>query len=100
MRTTFEYCNEEQAIKILQKLKKNKGNKKQRIIICTIDFDNDTQIRKTASPDEGCILIRNSEMILLNKDDYVPHMELYSIIQDMNNIRSKGVMHDIIWGSG
>ncbi len=27
MKTTFEYCSEEQAIKILQKLKKNKGNK-------------------------------------------------------------------------
>lgn len=100
MKTTFEYCSEEQAIKILQKLKKNKGNKKRRIIICTIDFDNDVETRKMASPDEGCILIKKSEMIILNKDEFVPHMELYSVIQKMDSVRPEGVMHDIIWGGG
>lgn len=98
MKTTFEYLDMDTAIKRLQEIKKL--NRKRRITICTIDFDNDIETVKSASPDEGCTLIRNSKTIILNGDQYFPHMELYSIMQDINNIKSVGTMHDIILCGG
>lgn len=101
MKATFEYCNVDQAIKIFQRMKKdNKSGKKRRIVICTINFDEDTETRKVANPEEGCVLASNSKTIILNNDDLFPHMELYSILQDINNIRCSGIMHDIILCSG
>lgn len=101
MKTTIEYCDEDKAIKILRKIKKdNKAGKKRGVVICTINFDEDTEIRKVANPEEGCILVKNSKTIILNNDNFFPHMELYSIIQDINNIRKRGIMHDIIFFSG
>lgn len=100
-KTTVEYCDIDRAIKILQKMKKdNKYGKNRRIIISTIDFDVDVETKKTATPDEGCVLVRKAETIVLNNDVYFPHMELYSILQDINDIRRKGIMHDIVLCSG
>lgn len=100
-KTTVEYCDIDRAIKILQKMKKdNKSGKSRRIIISTIDFDDDVETRKTATPDEGCVLVRKAETIVLNDDVLFPHMELYSIFQDINDIRRRGIMHDIILCSG
>lgn len=101
MKTTIEYCDEDKAIKILKKMKKeNKSGKKRRIVICTFNFDEDTETRKVASPEEGCLLVKKAETIILDDDVYFPHMELYSIFQDIHDIRRKGVMHDIILCSG
>lgn len=100
-KTRVEYCDIDRAIKILQKMKKvNKSGKNRRIIISTIDFAEDMETRKTATPDEGCVLVRKAETIILNDDVFFPHMELYSIFQDINNIRRSGIMHDIILCSG
>lgn len=96
MRTTFEYMKADDAIRKLQELKKR--NKKAKILICTIDFDKDSEQRKTATPDEGCGLVRRSKSIILNEDPFIPHMELYSVVQnDLENIIKTGVMHDIIF---
>lgn len=92
----FEYISEDKAIEKLQQLKRE-HKKNRKIIICTIDFDNDTEIRKTATPDEGCSLVKRSKTIFLDNDKYFPHMELYSAAQDINNIQAIGIMHDIIW---
>lgn len=100
-KAAVEYCNIDKAIEILQKMKKeNKSGKKRRIIISTIDFDEDIQTRKTATPEEGCVLVRKAETIVLNDDIFFTHMELYSIFQDINDIRRNGIMHDIILCSG
>ena len=62
------------------------------------DFDNDEESRKTATPDEGCVLVRKSKTIIINEDTFIPHMELYSVQQnDIENIIKKGIMHDIIF---
>lgn len=99
MKTTFEYIDADRAIEKLKNLKKD--NKKRKIIICTIDFENEIEIRKTASPDEGCVLVEKSKSIIYNNDTYFPHMELYSIIQkDISNVQASGIMHDIIWCHG
>ena len=96
MKQTYDVLSVDDAIDRLKKIK-NK-NPQERIIICTIDFENDSETRKSCSPDEGCLLIRKSNTIVYNGDKFLPHMEVYSIRQkDIKNIIRKGVMHDIIW---
>lgn len=95
MSSIRKFSNVDGAIKSLQDLKKD--GKNGTIIICTIDFDHDEESRKIATPDEGCVLVRKSKTIIINEDEYIPHMELYSMAQnDLENIIPKGVMHDII----
>lgn len=99
MRSTFEFSDYDSAIKKLQEMKNNNENKNDKIVICTIDFDKNEESRKTATTDDGCILVRKSKTIIINEDTYIPHIELYSIKQDdINNIIKKGIMHDIIYG--
>ena len=96
MNSTFKFTNVDSAIEKLQELKKE--NKNIRIIICTVDFDNDEEFRKTATPDEGCVLVKKSKTIIINEDTFIPHIELYSVKQnDLENIIKKGIMHDIIF---
>ena len=93
---SFKFTDVDDAIRKLQDLKKE--NKKGRIVICTIDFDNDKESRTTATPDEGCLLVRRSKTIIMNEDTFIPHMELYSRKQtDIENIIKEGIMHDIIF---
>jgi len=97
MNSDFKIINIDDAIKRLQSLKKK--NNKQMVVICTIDFDNDQEIGiKKATPDEGCTLIKKSKSIIMNEDEFLSHMELYSIEQNnIENIIKKGVVHDIIF---
>lgn len=96
MNSTFKFTDVDSAIQKLQDLKKE--NKNGRIVICTIDFDNDKESRKTTTSDEGCVLVRKSKTIVINEDTIIPHMELYSVVQnDLENIIKKGIMHDIIF---
>lgn len=93
----FKFTDVDDAIKKLQDLKKE--NKKGRIVIYTIDYDNDKESRTTATPDEGCLLVRRSQTIIMNEDTFIPHMELYSKKQsNIENIIREGIMHDIIFG--
>ena len=93
---SFRFTDVDDAIKKLQDLKKE--NIKGEIVIYTIDFDNDKESRTTATPDEGCLLVRRSKTIIMNEDTYIPHMELYSKKQtDIENIIPEGIMHDIIF---
>lgn len=96
MNSIRKFSDVDSAIKELESLKK-KDEKNRTIVICTIDFNNDEESRKVATPDEGCVLVRKSKTIIINEDEYIPHMELYSTLQnDLENIIPKGVMHDII----
>lgn len=95
---TFKFSNCDEAIEKLQELKKE--NRKREIVICTIDYDKDKESRKVATPDEGCVLIKRSKTIIINEDEFIPHMELYSTKQtDLENIIRRGIMHDIIYGT-
>lgn len=95
MSSAFKFTDIDSAIKKLQDLKRK--NKDVTIVICTIDFDNDMESRKMATPDEGCILVKRSKTIIINEDEFIPHMELYSTKQnDLENIIRSGLMHDII----
>lgn len=97
MSTSFKIVNVDDAIKKLQDLKRVNNNST--ILICTIDFDNDEERQMTATPEEGCILVKKSKTVILNEDEFIPHIELYSIEQkDISNIIRRGTMHDIIFG--
>lgn len=96
---TYEFSNYDNTIKMLQQMKKKGKNRKS--IVFTIDFDNDTESKSSITLDEGCILVKKSKTIIISKDVYIPHMQLFSTTQtDIENIRRKGIMHDIIFGSG
>lgn len=90
---SYEFLNVDDAVSKLPKIKK--GGKK--VLVCVINFDNEQEDRMAVTYDEGCKLIKNAKTIIHNDDPFIPHMELFSVIQkDINNIIKRGVMHDII----
>ena len=92
--STYELMTVDAAIQNLQDIKKK--NKKAKIVIGTIDFENDFESRVMTSPDEGCSLVRLSKTIVYNGDNYIPHMQLFTKKQDnIRNIQRIGVLHDI-----
>lgn len=96
---SYNFSNYDDAIIMLQRMKKQRRHKKS--IVFTIDFDNDTESKSAITFDEGCTLVKKSKTIIINEDVYIPHMQLFSTIQtDIENIRREGIVHDIIFGSG
>ena len=94
---TYEFSSYDEAIKILQSLKRE--GKDGKVIVFTINFDKNEESKKVVSPDEGCALVRRSQTIIINEDTYIPHMQLFSKKQsDIENIIRQGTMHDIIFG--
>lgn len=94
---SYIYLDGDKAIETLQKLKKK--NKKCKVIICTTDYDNNIEGDiKISTPDEGCVLVRKSKTIIINEDTFIPHMQLFSKQQNIENIIKEGVVHDIIFG--
>ena len=93
---TFGFVDIDTAIAELKKMKKE--NKK--AIVCIINFDNNTSERKIATYDESCEIIRNGVTIAHNRDEYISHIEVFSVKQkDMEHILPVGIMHDILIGS-
>lgn len=93
MRTSYRFIDIDEAIEELVKLKSS--GKKATVYI--FDYDNSKENRQSVSYDEGCRLIRNAKTIAHNDDPFVPHMELFSIVQeDVKSIVRRGIMHDII----
>jgi hypothetical protein len=83
-----------EAIFIMESLEKE--NKK--VVICEIDFDNDRESRKAATPREGSEIIMNGKTVVIHMDEFIPHIQVYSLFQkDLENIENKGIMHDIIF---
>lgn len=95
---TYEFTDYDKAIEMLQSMKKQGKNGK--IIVFTINFDDNTESKKITTPDDGCVLVRKSKTIIINEDTLLTHMQLYSHVQtDIENIIKKGIMHDIILGT-
>lgn len=96
---SYEFTDCDKAIEMLQNMKKNGQNGK--IVVFTINFDDNTECKKIATTDEGRVLVRKSKTIVINEDTFLPHMQLFSNTQtDIENIIKKGIMHDIILGGG
>ena len=93
----FTYIDCDEAIKKLEQLKKK--NKNCKVLICTVDFDNDKSESKIGTPEEGCVLIRKSKTVIYNEDTFIPHIQLFSKEQNIENIISQGIMHDIMVGN-
>lgn len=92
---TYDYSTIDEAIERLQKLKAEGKNPKN-VVILTMDFDNNTSSKKIATPDDGCLLVKKSKTIIMNEDEYIPHMQLFNTEQDIKNIIRRGIMHDIL----
>lgn len=96
---SYKFSNYDDAINMLQRMKKQGKNKKS--VVFTIDFDNDTEFKSSITLEEGCALVKKSKTIIINEDVYIPHMQLFSTAQtDIGSIKKEGIMHDIIFGGG
>ena len=91
---TFEIMSCDDAIALLQRIKKQ--NKDCRIVVTSFDFSNGNTQCKSETPDKVCILIENSNTVILNRDDFIPHMQLYSRHQIPQDIIREGIMHDVL----
>lgn len=91
----YDYSTIGEAIERLQKLK-TEGKNPKNVVILTMDFDNNTSSKKIASPDDGCLLVKKSKTIIMNEDEYIPHMQLFNTEQNIKNIIRRGIMHDIL----
>lgn len=94
MTQVYEYCSIDQAIEKLQGLKKK--NKKCKILICTINYDQKEEMQKVTTPEEGCELVKKAKSIFMNEGEIFEHMQLFSIVQDLESMRREGITHDII----
>jgi hypothetical protein len=89
----YGYYNIDQAIKKLQTLKKHE--KKCKILIYTIDYDQNEESEKLTTPDEGCELVKKAKSIFFNEGEVFEHMQLFSTSQSIEHITRAGIMHDI-----
>lgn len=96
MKEAYGYMDYDEAIEKIQKLKKK--NKNGKIFICTVNFDKDEYSQKVTTPEEGYLLVKKSKTIIMNEDTIIPHMQLFSKEQVLENIIRRGTMHDIIFG--
>lgn len=89
----YKFISYDKAIERLQNLESD-----DKILLYTIDFDNNIESQKVTTVDEGRLLIKKSRSIIINEDQYMPHIQLFSTIQrDIKNIIKKGTMHDLIY---
>ncbi len=91
---TYEVMSCDDAIKLLQELKKK--NKDCKVVVTSFDFDKNEEHRRVATPDKVCVLVKKSNTVILNADDFLPHMQLYSKNQIPENIVREGIMHDVL----
>jgi 23S rRNA A2030 N6-methylase RlmJ len=83
------------AIEIMESLKEEK----KKVIICEVNFENGEESRKIVEPNEGVILIEKAKTIVMNIDEYISHIQVFSTLQkDLENIKKEGIMYDIIFG--
>lgn len=90
---TFEIMTCDEAIKMLQRIKKQ--NKDCKVVVTSFDFDNGKSKWRSATPDRVCILVKKSNTVIINRDDFIPHLQLYSKTQIPENIVREGIMHDV-----
>lgn len=94
MTETYEAKSYDEAIAFLQKLKASGAECN--ITIYTFDFDKNLESHKVTTPEGVCILVEKSKTIIMNNDSFVPHMQLFSMVQSPENIVRKGIMHDVL----
>ena len=95
MKSNFEILSVDKAIKKLARIKKI-IRKSQFVLLISIMI----RLKKVvASYSESCNIIKNGMTITHNQDEYISHLEVFSVVQDINNILPKGTMHDILIGS-
>ena len=91
---TYDFICVDDAIEKLRNLEKK--NNRDRIIIWKIDFEKNSETKTISSADYGCRLAREAKSIIYNDDEYIPHLQLFTKMQEsIRNIQRIGVMYDI-----
>ena len=89
---SFDLIDIDKAISLLEKIKENNSN----VAVFIINFDENTSEMKNMSYNESCNIIHKGSTIAYNQDDFIPHIEVFSVVQkDKENILPIGIMHDI-----
>jgi len=71
--------------------------KKEKVLVYKINFDEMEERKKFVSKEECFILIENAKTIIFNEDDFISHMELFSVLQrDIENLTREGIMYDVL----
>ena len=91
---TFEIMTCDEAIKMLQRIKRQ--NRDCKVAVTSLNFDTDETKFKIVSPDGVCVLVQNSNTVIMNGDDFFPHIQLYSRKQIPEDIVREGIMHDVL----
>lgn len=94
MENTIEIIDIDEAIKRLKRFKKE-GKK---FSVCVVNFDDGNSNKFLATYEESCQLIQKAKSIMQDKDEIIPHISLYSRLQEINNILPVGKVHDIFFG--
>ena len=88
----LEIMNIDQAIQQLIKHREKFGNK---IMVCMVDLDTGDSKREKKTIEESCCIIRKSNTIAFNNDDFFPHIMAFSAMpKEKQLLPDTGRMHD------
>ena len=94
MNEILKIINTDDAIKILENYNREK------VILCTVDFDRGTSIQNVIGASDGIKYVKAAKTVIYESDPLLPHMLLHSkIIKNIKDIERIGVIIDIIFGS-
>lgn len=90
----MELIDIDQAIERLISYKAAHGNK---ILVCIVDLDNGKTSRKRKTIQEGCAIIRKSKLLVLNEDNFFPHIMAFSNMTKQDDfLPQNGEIHDFL----
>lgn len=93
MRENIEFTTIDEAINRLIQYKMQHGNN---VTVCMVNLDNGEEKKEKKTIEEGCEIIKSSLSVVLNNDDFIPHiMAFTNASNDINILPMAGKMHDI-----
>lgn len=85
----------DEAIDRLIQHKQMYGN---HVSVCIVDLTNGAEKKERKTIEEGCSIISKSGTLLINEDDYVPHLMAFNT-QKKNMFLRDGKVHDFLLSS-
>ncbi len=85
----------DEAIDRLIQHKQMYGN---HVSVCIVDLANGAEKKERKTIEEGCSIISKSGTLLINEDDYVPHLMAFNT-QKKNMFLRNGKVHDFLLSS-
>ena len=88
--TGFVAVTKEEAKRIIDE----RGSGK--MIVLFVDYDRETDDCLSLGRDVVTKLINKANTIIFNEDTFVPQIQLWSIKQELEDMKRKGTMHDVL----